>query len=289
MHHYPSLPAFAIIALFLQACSWTNSEEGWFDAQEHQWYQCKASTDGSSWDCGKDAPSAPADNYAESRSEFDPEPELTATGQEPIDEPTQQDEQESSREVEQEAIADTVNLTIQVGAFAGEAQRYRFVQDNDLTSLKLDYREVVTDGRTWWVLTYGAYEDVEAGKLAQQSLEADYRLQGTWIRPLDQYEGVVKTPDEPTSQLAYDAHNYNYNANYRLQLAAFKSDERRQTFIQDKGLSDLELIYQQEDRNGETWWTLLYGHFEDVESAKQTQNELELKYGLGDTWIRPLE
>lgn len=218
---------------------------------------------------------------------------------------TKSDSDSSSSLAEQQGI-----YTIQVGAFAGETKRDNFIVENDLQALQLSFYESVKDGRTWWVLTYGEFSDISGAKSAAAELDDSYGISDIWIRPLDQLTGVKPEPtlsieqtpsadkvapvearydeSQPSTASRENDEDF-YDPHYSIQLAAFKTEQKREQFVADKGLSALQLTLVTEGRLGETWWIALYGEFETVQEARLEQAEIEAEYSLSGTWIKPVE
>lgn len=72
---------------------------------------------------------------------------------------------------------------IQLAAFKTQGQRIRFMNEKRLAELNLVLAEEQRDGIKWWTLLYGQFESVQAAKIEQMKLEANYGLTGTWIKP----------------------------------------------------------------------------------------------------------
>jgi len=291
-----------VLVLIISSCSTVSKQEKQTieSKKSKQWYECTSDRDGSGWDCGSD--SAQKTEYSEV---INNQPKISSTSnvefqeKETIDKNTGKAEvgslestEISNPEAEPIFVKDKLQniYTIQIGALAGETKRDNFVQENNLQDVALDFYESIKDGRTWWVLTYGEFSTINEANQASTELAQKYGLVNTWIRPLndlrsepDSTEANTKTKEKTSVSNA----NF-YDPRYSIQLAAFKTEQKRDQFVVDKGLSNLELTYVKEGRLGQEWWIALYGEFELVKDARVKQAEIESTFGLNDTWIRPV-
>ncbi len=78
-------------------------------------------------------------------------------------------------------------------------------------------------------------------------------------------------------------------ARYRIQLAAFQTQARRDAYIKSLSIDRSALTLSRSQRAGQTWWLVSYGNYQEYADALEAQTELAQGYGLTDTWIRPLE
>ena len=77
-------------------------------------------------------------------------------------------------------------------------------------------------------------------------------------------------------------------ATYTIQLGAFASETQRDQFVVDMGMVKATLEYYESRRDGRTWWVITSGRFSTLSNARQEQASLENRYGLSETWVRPL-
>lgn len=77
-------------------------------------------------------------------------------------------------------------------------------------------------------------------------------------------------------------------ANYSIQLAAFTTEERRNSYLEQIPIARLELILESGQRDGQIWWLVLYGQYQNYQQALEAQEYLVGTYGMTNTWIKPL-
>ena len=76
--------------------------------------------------------------------------------------------------------------------------------------------------------------------------------------------------------------------NYSVQLAAFTTEERRESFLAQIPVARSELILEKAQRDGKSWWLVLYGGYQNYQQALEGQEYLFGTYGVSNTWIKPL-
>ena len=182
------------------------SEKSANENKPKQWYVCKSGSDGKHWDCGSgldehkgresasgaalEPENPPEKTYGARATESDIGKEVetienqSGEGQENAEqgeEVPQAKTQGSAGRDERQAV-----YTVQIGAFAGEAKRDLFIEENGLQNLPLAFYESVKDGRTWWVLTHGKFVGANEAREASAKLARDFGLSDTWVRPLNQ-------------------------------------------------------------------------------------------------------
>lgn len=74
---------------------------------------------------------------------------------------------------------------------------------------------------------------------------------------------------------------------FSIQLAAFRSAERRDRYVDSLPLVKDDLILTESEQGGQSWSLVLYGDYPSLSEARIAQDRLRQNLGIQDSWIKP--
>jgi len=83
------------------------------------------------------------------------------------------------------------SFTIQLGAFSSIAKRDEFIDQKGLRFLDVQSYEILSRGRSWWILTYGSYHTRDEAIIAWAAISKDYPTVEIWVRSTDSIKNAM--------------------------------------------------------------------------------------------------
>ena len=137
------------------------------------------------------------------------------------------------------------------------------------------------DGQQWYTLVYGDYPSHEAADAAAQTLGARLKDNKPWARSvLGLQQMVLVGRLEDAAWIKVQS-----GSRYTLQLVAGSSRDTVQAFVGQHRLTGLAAVYQT-TREGQPWYVLVYGVFDDQRQAQAAVANLPPEVQKMKPWAR---
>ncbi len=145
------------------------------------------------------------------------------------------------------------------------------------------------DSRSGWSCREGYFEDSASVSVPASEHAPELSRSTDSISESEQVEPVVKTAlTDVTASSEGEITDAGLGVNYSIQLAAFSTEERRENYLQQTPIARSELILERGQRDGQSWWLVLYGRYQNYQEALEAQRYLVSTYDVSNTWIKPV-
>ena len=198
------------------------------------------------------------------------------------------------------------NFTLQLFATHEQQNADNFIKQHQLAG-EVGYFETSRNGKPWYSVVYGSYDDQAAAKSAIATLPASMKKIKPWVRRFDDIQAGInasrkvakKIKPKPATvtttgkavQVETGGNNESWlwsqdPRKFTLQLLGARQTDSVQQFLRKYADLNGKAVYFHTRHDSRDWYAVVYGVYASREQAQQAIKRLPQELQSGSPWIR---